>query len=158
MNEANRLMELINSAALSGSKLPHGVSNPVFRLDTDGRIKVAVFIFTYSHEELKSRVIRRPMHWMTVDVADNDLVREHACTEEDFCSAPPWTRCDLNAETDEKFSEEYTKQTLAVFDLLLRKYKLTGVFDRPLNDAYMFMMLRTVSVGFKDMYRELCNL
>ena len=155
MNEANRLMELINNAVKSESNLRYGVSNPVFRQDTDGRIKVAVFIFTYTEEELKKRMTLRPMRWLTVDVRNHDLIEEHACVDLDFTFAPPWTQCDLRTETDEKFSDEYTMQTLAVFDLLLRKYKLTGVFDRPLNDAYMFMMMRTVSVGFKDLYRDL---
>ena len=158
MKEANRLMELINNAAKSEYSLRYGVSNPVFRLDTDGRIKAAAFIFTYTEEELKNRTIRRPTRWLTVDVRNNDLIEEHSCGERDFTGAPMWTRCDLRTETDEKFSDEYTMQTLAVFDLLLRKYKQTGVFDRPLNDAYMFMMLRTVSVGFKDLYRDMNNL
>lgn len=48
-------------------------------------------------------------------------------------------------------------QTLAVFNLILKKYLVTGKFDKELNDAYMYMMTKMVSVGFKDIYRDLNN-
>ena len=65
--------------------------------------------------------------------------------------------CVLKAEDDTKYSAEYVNQTLAVFNLILKKYLVTGKFDKELNDAYMYMMTKMVSVGFKDIYRDLNN-
>lgn len=157
MSYAHELMKLINKSALGGRKIPHGVSNPVFRKNENGDIVVAAFVYTYSAEELRSKQIKRPSHWITVDIKNGNVIHEYNCAENDFCDIPLDFYCDLNAESDIKFSSEYNKQTLAVFDLILRKYEITGVFDEELNDAYMFMMLRMVSVGFKDMYKQLNN-
>lgn len=157
MSYTNDIMKLINKLALGGRKIPHGVSNLVFRRDENGKIVVAAFIYTYNAEELRSRKIKRPSHWITIDIKNGNAVCEYNCAEDDFCNIPMDSVCDLNAESDIKFSTEYTKQTLAVFDLILRKYQITGIFDEELNDAYMFMMLRMASVGFKEIYRQLNN-
>ena len=122
--------------ALGGRKIPHGVSNPVFRYDENGNLIISAFVYTYSAGE---------------------FIAEYDCGENDFCTASVEAMCDLNAETDTKYSPEYTNQTLAIFDLVLRKYLKTGKFDKELNDAYMYMMLNMVSKGFKEFYRQLNN-
>ena len=155
MSRTEELLQTLQREALGGSKTPHRVSNPVFRRRPDGKIVVAAFVWTFTPDELKADRVGRPAYWLTCDVTDGDRIESFSCRENDFCDLPPDAVCDLRPETDEVFSKEYRHQTLAVFDLALRKYQLTGVFDKALSDAYMYMMLRMVSVGFKEPYRQL---
>ncbi len=143
--------------ALGGRKIPHGVSNPVFRYDENRNLIISAFVYTYSAEELRSRSVKRPSKWMAINVQTGEFIAEYDCGEKDFCTASMEAMCDLNAENDTKYSPEYTNQTLAIFDLILRKYLKTGKFDKELNDAYMYMMLNMVSKGFKEFYRQLNN-
>ncbi len=157
MEELLSIRTIINkfsAAALGGKKIPHGVSNPVFRRNGDGNIEAAAFIFIYNKEQLKSRSVPRPKKWMTMDLSTGEIT-EHDCSENDFCDLPDDMMCGLDAEENTVFSEEYKRQTLAVFDLTLKKYLVKNKFDKELNDAYMYMMLRMVSVGFKELYTQL---
>lgn len=148
------IINIFNAKALEGRKIPHGVSNPVFRFSADGSLLAAAFIFTYNADQLKAKSIARPGKWIAIDLK-TQAVTEYSCNDVDFTTVPVESMCSLNAETDEKFSAEYSKQTLAIFDLILKKYLLTSVFDKQLNDVYMYMMLKPVSTGFKALYRDL---
>ena len=158
MNESVNVRWVIQECkrnALGGAKTPHGVSNPVFRKMEDGSYSIAVFIFLYNAEELRSGVVKRPSRWMLMDPVSGEIREEIDCHERDFCTIPLGTPCELKAEDDTPFSKEYKNQTLAVYDLILKKLRITGKFDKELYDAYMYMMLRMVSVGFKECYRQL---
>ncbi len=148
------IMKRFSVSALGGKKIPHGVSNPVFRKNENNEYEACAFIYLYQAKELKEKNIRRPSKWMTMNVRTGDIV-EYDCSAKDFSSAAADLMCDLRAEEDTAFSAEYKKQTLAIFDLILKKYLVTGIFDKELNDAYMYMMLRMVSVGFKQFYIDL---
>lgn len=148
------IMKKFAVSALGGKKIPHGVSNPVFRKSEDGEYNVCSFVYLYQAQELKDKSVRRPTKWMSINLKTG-MVTEYNCSDLDFSSAPTETLCDLRADDDTVFSTEYKQQTLAVFDLILKKFLITGRFDKELNDAYMYMMLRMVSVGFKPFYKEL---
>ncbi len=148
------IMKEFAQAALGGENIPHGVSNPVFRKTENGKYNVCAFIYLYQTQELRDRKIRRPLKWMTLDLNSGEIT-EYDCMEKDFSDMSMDTLCDLNPEDSTIYSPEYQKQTLAVFDLILKKYLLVKRFDKELNDAYMYMMMRTVPIGFKPFYRDL---
>ena len=148
------IMKIFNTEALGGRKIPHGVSNPVFRVSEAGTISAAAFIYTYDQKQLKAMNIPRPDKWIAMELNTRSVV-EYSCNDKDFTTFPSDGRCDLAADTDEVFSNEYSGQTIAIFDLILKKYLLTSKFDKQLNDVYMYMMLKPVSAGFKDLYRDL---
>jgi len=150
------IIKKFSLGALGGKKIPHGVSNPVFRKNEDGSISAAAFVFVYNKDQIKGRSVPRPKKWMTMDLTTGEIT-EYDCSVNDFSDLPSDFMCDLNAEDNTAFSEEYKRQTLAVFDLTLKKYLLKNKFDKELNDAYMYMMLRMVSVGFKELYKQLNN-
>ncbi len=157
MNQTMNVREIMKKfsiTALGGRKIPHGVSNPVFRKNENGEYEVCAFIYLYNAQELKDKNIGRPSMWMALNVHSGQIT-EYECRSNDFSYADSNTKCDLHAEEDMVFSSEYKKQTLAVFDLILKKYLITGRFDKELNDAYMYMMLRMVSKGFKPFYKDL---
>ncbi len=151
---AKKIMTEFSRNALHGNKIPHGVSNPVFRKADNGEYVACAFIYLYNANELKEKRVKRPSRWISFNLHSGDIV-EYDCRERDFSEYPMDMVCDLQAEDDTVFSAEYQKQTLAVFDLILRKYMITGRFDSELNDAYMYMMTRMVSVGFKSFYKDL---
>lgn len=152
---ARALMSNMRKSALGGRKIPHGVSNPVFRKMDDGSYAAAAFVFLYSRDDLKNRTVKRPSRWITADIKTGQIISEYSCKDIDFSSAAADAVCSLDAADSTVYSKEYVDQTLAVFDLIMRKYNATGIFDRELNDVYMYMMLKMVSVGFKEFYREL---
>ena len=154
---AKEAIKLFNANALGGQKIPHGVSNPVFHKSENGEYLISAFIFLYNAEEIRNKSVKRPAKWMTMDIRTGEIISEYDCREKDFCDVSFETYCDLNPASDTKYSAEYTNQTLAIFDLIIKKYIMTGRFDKELNDAYMYMMLNMVSVGFKEFYKELNN-
>ena len=155
--DSRNIIKIFQLNALGGKKTPHGVSNPVFRRNDDGNIEVAAFIYLYKADELRSGKLKRPSRWITVDLKNTEHISEFSCLEKDFCDIASDTVCELAPEENTIFSAEYSNQTLAIFDLVLKKYLVTGKFDKELNDAYMDMMLKMVSVGFKPFYRALNN-
>lgn len=155
--EVKDVIRILKANAVGGKKVPHGVSNPVFRRDENGNIVVAAFVYFYTADDLKNQKVRRPAKWITLDISTGETTA-YSCNEKDFCSIKEDFYCELRSETDTKFSKEYCNQTLAVFDLILRKYQITRKFDNELNDAYMYMMLKMVSVGFKELYTQLNSL
>lgn len=155
--DVRSMIKEFGAQALGGAKVPHGVSNPVFHRTEDGSYSVAVFVYTYNMQERKSGAVKRPSFWMTMDPRTGKVTEQIDCHKKDFSSISLDTMCVLKAEDDTKYSAEYVNQTLAVFNLILKKYLVTGKFDKELNDAYMYMMTKMVSVGFKDIYRDLNN-
>lgn len=149
------IMRKFAREALGGSKTPHGVSNPVFRRAKDGSYQIAAFVYTYNAQERHDGLVKRPAHWMLLDPVSGKILNHLDCHTDDFCDIPLDTKCPLKAEDATVYSKEYANQTLAIFDLILRKLRITGKFDKELNDVYMYMMLRMVSVGFKECYRQL---
>lgn len=154
---AKEAIKMFNASALGGQKIPHGVSNPVFHKNENGDYLISAFIFLYNADEIRNKSVKRPSKWMTMDIKTGNIISEYDCREKDFCNISFETFCDLNPESDTKYSAEYTNQTLAIFDLIIKKYIVTGKFDKELNDAYMYMMLNMVSVGFKEFYKKLNN-
>lgn len=148
------IMAKFAASALGGKKIPHGVSNPVFRKDESGAYQVCAFIYQYNAVELRNKSIRRPLRWMSMNLSDGEIT-EYQCSDKDFSATPEDVMCDLRPEEDTVFSKEYRKQTLAIFDLILKKLLITKCFDQELNDTYMYMMLRMVSIGFKQYYKDL---
>ncbi len=148
------MMKKIGTYALGGAKVPHGVSNPVFRKTEDGTYAVAAFVFTFDREMLKNKTAHAPCEWILVNPADGALLQRISCSEQPFSSCGGDT-VDLRAESDQPFSKEYGMHTISLFDAVLKKYTQQQVFDKGLNDAYMYMMLGPVSVGLKPYYRDL---
>ena len=126
------ISKILSSQALGGRKIPHRVSNPVFRIGEDGSVKAAAFIYTYTAEQLKALCVPRPKRWIEIDLK-TQAVTEYSCEEKEFSDLAADSMCDLSPEITEKFSREYSKQTIAIFDLILRKYLLTSVFDKQLD-------------------------
>ena len=99
------IMKKFAVSALGGKKIPHGVSNPVFRKSEDGEYKVCAFIYLYQAQELKDKNVRRPTKWMSMDLKTG-AVTEYNCSDLDFSGASAEVMGDLRAEEDTVFSAE----------------------------------------------------
>lgn len=63
----NNVMKYMSKYDLSGSKMPHSVSNPVFRKIENGSYALASFVSTFSREQLKQNTANAPCEWIVID-------------------------------------------------------------------------------------------
>lgn len=144
------------SYALGGAKIPHGISNPVFRKLEDGTFVIAAFVFTFTKEMLSQNKANAPCEWILINPHDGSLIARYECTNKPF-SQESDSAVDLLPETNAKFSGEYKYYSISIFETILKKYVQKGVFDNELNEAYMYLMLNPISKGLKKYYRDLNN-
>lgn len=150
----NDVMRCMSKYALGGSKIPHSVSNPVFRKLENGSYALASFVFTFSREQLNQNTANAPCEWIVIDPITGDLIARNQCSNDAFSNQKE-EFVDLKPESSIKFSKEYSAHTINLFNGLLSIYQANHVFDIGLNNAYMFMMLQSVSKGLKPYYNDL---
>ena len=151
---AKQAMRCFATYALGGAKIPHGVSNPVFRKTGNGKYALSAFVFTFTREMLASDKSKAPTEWILIDPIDGKLISRISCTSENFSDLNE-TEVDLKPESKKSFSKKYKTATLMLLDMLIKTYAETGRVDAELNDAYMYMMMQPVSVGLKPYYKAL---
>lgn len=151
---AREAMRIAGSYALGGVKVPHSVSNPVIRRLDDGKYAIALFVFTFNREQIKSGKANRPLEWLLLNPTNGELIERVLCSNKDFSDDK--SECvELRASDNTKYSKEYAAITTSIFDTMIKKYTEKNEFDKQLNDVYMYMMTKMVSVGLKSFYKDL---
>lgn len=150
----NDAMRCMSKYALGGSKIPHSVSNPVFRKLENGSYALASFVFTFSREQLRQNIANAPYEWIVIDSITGELITRNLCSNKAFSNQKD-DFVDLKPESSIKFSKDYSAYTINLFNGLLSIYQTNHIFDIGLNNAYMFMMLQPVSKGLKPYYNDL---
>lgn len=151
---AKEAMRIAGSYALGGVKVPHSISNPVIRKLDDGKYAIALFVFTFTKEQIKSGKANRPLEWLLLNPTNGELIERVSCNNKDFSDDK--SECvELRASDNTKYSNEYAAITISIFDTMIKKYIEKNEFDKQLNDVYMYMMTKMVSVGLKSFYRDL---
>lgn len=151
---AKQAIRCFASYALGGAKIPHGVSNPVFRKISDDNYALSAFVFTFTRDMLAEKKSKAPDEWLLINPNNGQLISRLSCATQNFSNLDN-DEVDLKPEFDIAFSNDYKNATLFLLDLLIKSYAETGRPDTGLNNAYMYMMLQPVSVGLKPYYKAL---
>ena len=70
-------------AALHGAKTPHGISNPVIRMEGE-KYYAAYFVYTYGKDNLSSNKYPRPAEWILADLDSGEIAAVYESNEKDF--------------------------------------------------------------------------
>lgn len=147
------IYQALNSQALGGRKIPHGLSNPVLR-SRDGKLYLAFFVYTFTRQELQSGAISRPVSWMLADLETGRLIEEIPCSREDFSRASREEKY-ATQNPNGKAAADFYEQTYGMLDRLRQAYLKNGVLDQNSYESYLNRMLQAVPPSYHRFYREL---
>lgn len=159
LNELNfyKVSLELEKSILRGAKIPHGTSNPVFRIE-NGKYCIAAFVYTYNRRLRENKLVKRPAYWGIMNPRTGEIIECNDCHRKDFSSMELDKVCNLEQENWTAYSDDYNNQTIDIFNEVLRKYIATGEFDKSLNNEYMSRVIKMAPVDFRRLYGDLCNI
>jgi hypothetical protein len=160
MTDVKAIREVLASLkpkALGGVKIPHGMSNPVLR-SVDGKVVIAVFIYTYNKENLDKGMMPRPAYWMTSDIATGEMLEHIDCRKNDFSGQSydklySMTATKRGTVTAADFAELY-----GTLDAVRKEYAEAGNINKGLYDKYLNRILEITPDEYAVFYKDLSNI
>lgn len=148
------LNKKVQSLALNGAKIPHGISNPVIRREND-KYYVAYFVYVYDRKNLATKQYPRPSEWILLDVATGDMVEINECVEKDFSEQDMSKLYSLVDPKVKKPDANY----FAVMDNLFDTVRASVVFGKQLDmasyKAYFTKLLAITPAEYQVFYKDL---
>lgn len=143
--------------ALGGAKIPHGISNPVIR-EHRGAYTICYFVYTLTHDQMKSKQYPRPSEWLAVDIKEGDLIARISCADEDFSQEPAGKVYSIDRTGCVEPTETYYKVLDTLFDTARASIVFSGEPDMRSYEAYFDKMLAITPKAYRVFYRELTSL
>jgi hypothetical protein len=147
----------LTMAALDGAKLPHGISNPILRME-EGRLFIASFIYIYNRDNYQTNQMPRPSYWLLADIETGDVVKEYSCRENDFSTAGFDVLYDLNDLAVIRPSREDFVEIYELFDSIRSEYIRHGTYNAEQYKRYLDRILEVTPNSYRRFYQELSNL
>jgi len=154
MENLKTIMSQLNRQFLGGSKIPHGMSNPILRKQ-DGQYVIAVFFYTYKKEHLDAKRLPRPKYWMVADIETGKLIKENSCQDTDFSKQSFEELYSMEKPDLIKPTPEYFNELFKLFDEVRDSLIKTGTFNSDKYFEYMNKMLALVPPSYHIFYSEL---
>ena len=154
MERIKTIVSQLNRQFLGGSKIPHGMSNPVLR-KVEGQFVIATFFYTYTKEHLDAKQLPRPKYWMTADLDTGRLIQEISCKDNDFSKQSLDEMYSMEKPDGINPTREYFEAVFVLFDEVRSTLMETGVMDNDKYAEYMTKMLAVVPTSYHVFYREL---
>ena len=142
----------IQTAILSGRKIPSRISEPVLRC-CDGRLCMAFFVYFYDKDDYSSHMLRRPELWALADMETGELLGKYYCKTNDFSDAPLNKKIDCSDAAEP--SPQTAQATQALFDELRSEYLGSGKLDTAKYELYLETLKSNVPSGYRRFYDEL---
>lgn|GEM_PF-2125321 len=150
--EINRKLQ---KNVIADIKVPHGVSQPVLRYQ-DGKYYLAVFVFFYNSDDIKSGMVRRPCMWVLADLATGDIVKRFDTRDDlEFSNAPYDIKYNIRSDTKFDTSKEYYDKAFRLLDSV-RIDLLTGKeFSTGMYNDYLEKIVANIPDEYKRFYIDL---
>ena len=150
----DELNGMIQKKVFGGSKVPHGVSNPVIRKE-NGQYYIAYFVYTYDKKNIDTGEYRRPIQWLLVDVKTGEIVNTYNCQEYDFSTQSFDRLYSLIDDSVKRPNENYFKIMDNLFDTVRASIAYGNKMDIDSYKAYFSNVLAITPKEYKVFYREL---
>lgn len=153
--EINRKLQ---QTVLNNLKVPHGMSQPVLRYQ-DRKYYLAVFVFFYNSDDIKSGMVRRPCMWVLADLATGDIVKRFDTRDDlEFSDAPYDIKYNIRSDTKYDTSKEYYDKAFRLLDSV-RIGLLTGKeFSKEMYNDYLEKIVANIPDEYKRFYRDLSKI
>ena len=156
MIEIRTVVSKLNAMALGSAKIPHGISNPVLRIE-EGEVYIAAFVYVYKRENLQQKTMPRPIHWILADMETGDIVNEFDCRQKDFSAAGFGDLYDLNDSGVKKPTREDFAEIYSLFDSVRSEYLNTGRINADRYIEYFNRIMEVTPGSYRKFYCELSN-
>ena len=154
MENIKTIMSQLNRQFLGGSKIPHGMSNPVLRKQDDKYV-IAVFFYTYKKEHLDAKQLPRPKYWTVADVETGKLLKENSCQDVDFSKQSFEELYSTEKLVSINPTPEYFSELFKLFNEVRDSLINTDKFESEKYSEYMDKMLAIVPPSYRIFYNEL---
>ena len=144
----------IQKSILDGTKIPHGVSQPVV-LQKDQKYFLAVFVFFYNREEIEVGMIERPTMWAIADIENGEIIKEYETKEKDFSDASYDVKYNVRTDGEYDTSKEYYDKAFTILDSVRSKIIKDGKFYKGEYQYYLNMILANIPKEYQRFYTDL---
>lgn len=144
----------IQKNILNGAKTPHSTSHPVIYQE-NGKYYLAVFIFFYSHEDMKVGEVKRPTMWAIADIETGKIIEERLTKDKDFSDASYDKKYSVRVDAQYDTSKKYYDEAFAILDSCRNKIISTGKFYSNEYKFYLNKIIANIPKEYQRFYQDL---
>ena len=156
MKDILSIMQQADKAVFGGSKIPHGLSHPVIRVE-DGKYVLSAFAYVFNKDNLDNNTLYRPTRWITMDIESGEVISVKLCETEDFSSAPKEKLFSLKDKEEVAVSQEKVKELYGKLEDIRTAYVQDGANILPDVIKYLGEICLITPKEYRRFYKELVN-
>ena len=149
-------MNNIDQKIFGGAKIPHRISDPVFRY-YDGKYYVAAFGYAVTRSDMTENVYQRPSSWALADIETGEVRYAWLCSKKDFSAAENNVKYSMNDSSLSAPSEEEILAILEKFEQCRKLYVLGSSEFVLLAKQYNESIIAITPKDFKQFYQDLAK-
>ena len=156
MKDILSIMQQADKAVFGGSKIPHGLSHPVIRVE-DGKYVLSAFAYVFNKDNVDNNTLYRPTRWITMDIESGEIISVKSCETEDFSSAPFGKLFSLKDREEVAVSQEKIKELYDMIESIRTAYVEDGANILPDVIKYLGEICLVTPKEYRRFYKELVN-